>query len=118
MTDQSPERCIASDRVEGTVVYNPRGEKLGTIKHFMVEKKSGEAQYAIMEFGGLFGIGSDHYPIPWDMLDYDEKQEGYVVDIDESKLGDAPRYRDEAPAWTDVYAKSINSYYGIAYPYM
>src|ERR1700755_2769465 len=30
---------IASDKVEGTAVYNPEGEKLGTISNFMVDKE-------------------------------------------------------------------------------
>lgn len=34
---------IASDRVEGTAVYNRQGEKLGKISNFMVDKMSGRS---------------------------------------------------------------------------
>ena len=36
-------RLIASNKVEGTAVYNRQGEKLGTVYNFMVDKRSGKA---------------------------------------------------------------------------
>ena len=50
---QSPHRLIASNRVEGTAVYNRAGEKLGRIENFMVDKVSGRSEYAVMSFGGF-----------------------------------------------------------------
>ena len=64
---------IASDKVEGTSVYNAKGEKLGSIYNFMVDKRSGEVEYAVLQFGGVLGLGSDYYPLPWDVLDYDDR---------------------------------------------
>jgi hypothetical protein len=46
---------IASDKVEGTAVYNRQGEKLGSINSVMIDKVSGEVAYAVMSFGGLLG---------------------------------------------------------------
>jgi hypothetical protein len=37
---------IASDKVEGTAVYNLSGERLGTVHNFMVDKRSGHVAYA------------------------------------------------------------------------
>ena len=34
-------RLIASDKVEGTAVYNRAGERLGEVYNFMVDKYSG-----------------------------------------------------------------------------
>lgn len=91
-------QLIASDKVEGTAVYNRQGERLGTISNFMVNKYTGEAEYAVLQFGGLFGLGSDHYPLPWEILSYDTDKGGYVVNIDKDQLADAPRYRhDDTP---------------------
>ena len=56
---------IGSDRVEGTVVRRPNGDKLGKIERLMIDKASGTIAYAVMSFGGLFGLGHSHYPIPW-----------------------------------------------------
>lgn len=115
---EETDRLIASDKVEGTRVYSRQGDKLGTVMNFMVDKRTGKADYAVMEFGGILGIGSEYYPIPWDMLDYDPKQGGYVVDITKEKLENAPRYRDEHPLFDHAYGQSVYGYYGIGYPYI
>ena len=111
-------RLIASNKVEGTAVYNEQGEKLGSIHNFMVEKESGQVEYAVLTFGGLFGLGSDHYPLPWDVLTYDTDQGGYVVNLDKSVLENAPRYssKDE-PDFNRDYGQEVYSYYGVTYPY-
>ena len=108
---------IASDRVEGTKVYNHEGERLGTIERFMVGKRSGKAEYAVLSFGGLFGLGDRHYPLPWDVLDYEVDKGGYVVDLTKEQIEGAPSYhRDEAePAFDRSYNEQVYSYYGFTY---
>lgn len=105
-------RLIASNKVEGTTVYNTEGERLGTIKNFMVDKASGEVEYAVLSFGGFLGIGSDYYPLPWDMLEYDSDQGGYVVDLDKDILDEAPHFAaDEEPEFNETYGQEIQNYY-------
>jgi len=109
-------RLIASNRVEGTAVYDRQGEKLGRIEYFMVDKVSGQADYAVMSFGGLFGLGGRHYPIPWDMLDYDPDQGGYRVDLDKARLEQGPSFAPgEEPAFDRRYDQRVYDYYGIVY---
>lgn len=104
---------ISSDRVEGTTVYNPAGDKLGTIDDLMIDKVSGQVRYAVMEFGGFLGMGTDRYPVPWSMLKYDTAQDGYVVPLDKAQLENAPRYPgDNVPDYDDAYSTSVNKYYG------
>jgi hypothetical protein len=112
----TPNRLIASSRVEGTAVFNRDGEKLGRVEHFMVDKKSGQAEYAVMSFGGLFGMGSDHYPLPWSVLDYEPGMGGYVVDLDKEKLKSGPSHRaDQDPTYDSDYARAIQGHYGITW---
>jgi len=107
---------IASDRVEGTAVYNTKGEKLGRIENFMVGKLNGRVEYAVMSFGGLLGIGEDFYPLPWSALDYDTGKGGYVVDLDKDKLKTAPSYqRDSEPEFDRQYGERVYNYYGVMY---
>ncbi|HSJ79449.1 MAG TPA: PRC-barrel domain-containing protein [Erythrobacter sp.] len=106
---------IASNKVEGTAVYDLGGERLGTVTNFMVEKRSGQAEYAVMQFGGFLGIGADHYPIPWSMLNYSTDHGGYVVDLDKDTLEDAPRYGDQEPTYDPQYNQQVYSYYGVTY---
>jgi hypothetical protein len=77
---------IESDRVEGTTVYDPQGNNIGSIKRLMIEKISGRVAYAVMSFGGLLGVGTEEHPIPWSKLTYDTNLGGYRTDITESQL--------------------------------
>jgi hypothetical protein len=86
---------IASDKVEGTAVYGPDGEKVGTIENVMIDKRSGHVAYAVLSFGGFLGMGTDHYPLPWAMLKYDENLGGYIVNITKGQLENAPKYRED-----------------------
>ena len=108
---------IASNKVEGTAVYNEGGDKLGTIHNFMLDKLSGQVEYVVLSFGGLFGLGNDYYPLPWDSLSYDTDQRGYIVDIDKEVLEAAPRYSaGEEPSFDRAYREQVYAYYGLAYP--
>jgi hypothetical protein len=110
-------RLIASDRVEGTKVYNPADEMLGSIKNFLVDKLSGRVEYAVIQFGGILGVGNDYYPVPWDVLTYDTDQGGYVVDLSREQLENAPRHGAEFPEYDHNYGRRVFEYYGLAYPY-
>ena len=117
-TDET-HRLIASDKVEGTPVYDRKGERLGSVYNFMVDKQSGQVAYAVMSFGGFLGIGRQYHPLPWKVLDYDPRQGGYAVDIDADRLRGAPAYDSDASPWGDpAYGRRVHDYYGIAYPYV
>lgn len=107
---------ISSDRVEGTNVYNTAGEKLGSIDDLMIDKVSGQVRYAVLEFGGFLGIGTDRYPLPWSLLKYDVRQDGYVVPLDKDKLEGAPKYaHNQVPDYTDDYGRRVHGHYGVSY---
>jgi hypothetical protein len=58
-------------------------------------------------------MGTDRYPLPWNMLKYDTAKEGYVVPLDKDKLEKAPRYAEtEVPEYTTDYGKRVYNYYG------
>src|SRR5438128_11331091 len=90
---------IGSDKVEGTTVYDAKGEEMGSIERVMIEKRSGQVAYAVLSFGGFLGIGSDYYPIPWDSLTYDTSLGGYRTTITEQHLKGAPKYPGTSRAW-------------------
>jgi sporulation protein YlmC with PRC-barrel domain len=110
-TDETAE-LIASNKVEGTAVYDRNGDRLGTIYNFMVDKLNGQVEYAVLSFGGLFGLGSDYYPLPWDRLTYDEELGGYQIDLVKEDLEEAPRYAaDQEPAFNRAYSERIDTFY-------
>jgi sporulation protein YlmC with PRC-barrel domain len=112
-TTYNPTSVISSDRVEGTSVYNMAGDKLGSIDNLMIDKVSGQVRYAVLEFGGFLGIGTDRYPLPWSTLKYDTVKDGYVVPLDKSQLEKAPRYNEsDVPAYNDDYGRKVYDHYG------
>lgn len=114
-TEETAE-LIASNKVEGTSVYGVDGKKLGSIYNLMIDKISGQVEYAVLQFGGVVGIGSDYYPVPWMALEYDEDQGGYVLDVDKETLKQAPKYSaGTEPSFTPDYNRRIDGLYGIEY---
>ena len=107
---------ISSEKVEGTPVYNPNGDKLGSIDDLVIDKRSGLVRYAALEFGGFLGMGTDRYPLPWSMLKYDTRLDGYVVPLEKEQLDKAPRYtQTQVPEYTDDYGRRVYDYYGVAW---
>jgi hypothetical protein len=104
---------IASDKVEGTAVYGSNRDKIGSIENLMIDKRSGHVTYAVLSFGGFLGMGTDHYPLPWSMLKYDENQGGYVVNVMREQLDKAPKFReDESWDWSDPgYTSKVETHY-------
>jgi hypothetical protein len=105
---------IGSDKVEGTAVYRSNGDKVGTIERVMIDKISGKVAYAVMSFGGFMGIGEDSYPLPWNLLTYNPRLQGYEVNIGEDQLKGAPKYSEhETWDWTEPRrVRSVNDYWG------
>jgi hypothetical protein len=94
--------CPADSRRLSSAGAGTRGDKLGSVYNFMVDKRSGKVEYAVMSFGGFLGIGDSYHPLPWESLDYDTRMGGYVVDIDRSRLEGAPTYRSDEDPWRGV----------------
>lgn len=109
-------RLIASNKVEGTHVYNHDGENIGSIYNFMVDKQSGKVSYAVMSFGGFLGLGERYYPLPWDTLTFDPELGGYVVTVTREQLDKAPSYAQDEDPWQDpAYGRNVYGYYGVPY---
>ena len=108
-------RLISSEKVDGTAVYNRAGDRLGTVDHLMIDKHSGQVEYAVMSCGGFLGIGESYSPVPWPALTYDPGMGGYVTDADRSRLERAPRYTGSAlPNWSDRdYTRRVDEYWDI-----
>lgn len=107
-------KLISSEKVEGTAVYGPDSEKIGSIENVMIDKVSGKVAYAVLSFGGFLGVGDEHYPLPWQTLKYDTNLEGYVTNVTKAQLEGAPKYANENDwDWADTKRyRSVNDYYG------
>lgn len=120
LTARETMSLIAADKVDGTDVRNRQGESVGTIERVMLDKQSGKVAYAVMRFGGFLGMGADRTPLPWSLLEYDNRVGGYVLDVEPDTLKSAPRIEDDLDAdfddrtWRDPLYKhyQIPPYWG------
>ena len=110
------ERLIASNKVEGTPVYGRGGDRLGTIYNFMVHKRSGQVEYAVMAYGGFLGLGQRYFPMPWRILTYDTQEGGYRINLTDRDMQRAPSFdRDDEPRFSRDYGRRVHNWYGLDY---
>lgn len=114
-TETTSSAMVSSTDVNGTAVYSPSGDHIGSIDHLIIDKVSGNVAYAVMQFGGFLGIGSDERPLPWKTLHYDTALEGFVTNVTREQLEGEP---DRPADWVrDRRAEEeVHQYYGVG-PY-
>lgn len=117
---QDPEKftqkvsMVTPDDLLHQEVFNKNGEKLGEIENIVIDLEKNRIACGILSFDGAFGIGEQHYAIPWDALLYDKENKQFVVDIPKEKLEQAePFTKDMYPAVTNpIWMTRLYGYYG------
>jgi len=82
--------AIRAKKIIGTNVKDRQGQKIGQVEDIVLDKQSNNIMFAVVSFGGFLGMGEKYHPLPWASLDYDENENGYVVDVTEEQLRAAP----------------------------
>ncbi len=109
---------MGSDTLIGESVINNEGLSLGDIKEIMLDMRTGQVAYAVLAFGGFFGLGEKLFAVPWQAMRLDTVQKCFVLDVDKDKLKSAPGFNSHSwPDMTDVeWMKQIHSFYGTDMP--
>lgn len=102
---------IAAARVEGVSVFGPRGEKLGAIKDIYIDKRTGQAEFVSLAFGGVLGLGERHHPVPWSALEYDKALDGFRIGLTQAELTGGPGYAADQLTGEDGWAREVRAYY-------
>lgn len=105
---------LASNKVDGTKVAGRDGDTIGSVHSFMINKRTGQVNYAVLSLGGFLGIGKSYYPLPFELLSYDHVADGYIVTIDRRLLEGGPSWSNNAPDFNQAYADRVSNYYGVA----
>lgn len=109
----SPLRYLTATSMMANKVFNNEGEKLGDIKDFMVDIRSGKIEYWVIEFGGFLGIGEKFFAVPFALLRIDTKNESWLFDQPRSALEKAPGFdQSHWPKTNSHEFDSMNSYWG------
>jgi sporulation protein YlmC with PRC-barrel domain len=105
---------IAADRLTSEKVVNEEGDHLGEVKHLMINVHDGHIDYAVLSYGGVFGLGDKLFAVPWKALAIDIDNKRFVLNISKHKLRDAPGFdKDHWPAMADPkWVGHVHGYYG------
>src|SRR5580698_8890634 len=82
--------AIRAKKVLGTAVKDPTGSKIGEIEDIVLDKKTNNILFAVVSFGGFLGMAEKYHPLPWSTLNYNEKENGYLVNVTKDQLQAAP----------------------------
>lgn len=102
----------------GMNIRNPQREKLGEIETLMIDLKEGRVAYAVLDTGGLLGIGKKYHAVPWKAMTLEPIERVVVLDIDKAKLQSAPTIEKTQSTETADrrWLSQVYAYYG-AEPY-
>ena len=114
-TMQTPREhfMLASD-VKGHKVVNKNAEDLGKVEDYMLDLETGRIAYAVLSFGGWFGVGEKLFAIPWSAFNVQlfENDLRLVLNVDKEILKKAQGFdKNQLPLSYNQLA-SVYTYYG------
>ncbi len=106
-----------ASKIIGTKVTSPKGESLGNIKELVIDPESGRIVYAVVSFGGLFGLGNKLFALPWNTLHWSRDKQNYLLDVTKETLKKAPgfdkkHWPDSTDKW-DLWQEQIEQFYRV-----
>ena len=105
---------MGADTLIGNDVCNLEGDDLGSIKEIMLDMRTGRVAYAVLSFGGVFGMGEKLFAVPWNALKLNTHDKHFELNVNKQQLEAAPGFdKDRWPDMADMnWEKEIHSYYG------
>ena len=113
MATSTQHAVLSAGTLTGDRVRNRENEDLGKIEDIMLDVGSSRIAYAVLSFGGFLGMGDKHFAIPWDALELDTANEGFILNVDKQTLEDAPGFdKNDRPDFADrTWGASIHEHY-------
>ena len=109
---QTTTKLLSTSSLMDDEVLSRDGEKLGHVSDLVLDMASGQIAYAVLAFGGLFGMGQKLFAVPWNAM----RLEGHslVLNVDKSTLKDAPGFdKDHWPGMDDPgWINTVHGFYG------
>lgn len=97
-------------------VCNAAGENLGRIEDVVVDPMTGNIDYVLMSFGGLTGMGTKLFAIPWSAFHISDARDHVLLNVNKATLERASGFdRDHLPDFNDpAWRRSTYDYYGVS----
>jgi sporulation protein YlmC with PRC-barrel domain len=107
----------ASDLI-GMNIKSDQGERIGEIKDFVVDLKSGRVAYAVVSAGGIAGLGDKWLAVPPSVFTRTGSERTLTWNVDQQKLRSAPTIdkHNWNAAYQPEYIGKVYSFYGVENP--
>ena len=101
--------------LRGDNVVGGGGEVLGKIEAIMLDVTTGRIAYAVLTVGGVFGMGTKLFAIPWSALTLDAAEKRFVLNASKELLKKAPGFdKEHWPSMADQgWAAAVHTYYHV-----
>lgn len=107
-------RLMGAGTLIGNDVFNDADEDLGEIREIMLDVRTGRVGYAVLSFGGFFGVGEKLFAVPWAALELDTACRCFVLRVSKARLANAPGF--DKHHWPDMadpeWERDIHAFYG------
>jgi sporulation protein YlmC with PRC-barrel domain len=106
-------QVMAADTLTGDEVRNAADEKLGEITDIMLDVPTGRVAYAVMSVGGVLGVGSKLFAIPWSAMQLDTDSKCFRLNVAKERFDQAPGFdKDHWPSMADQrWAEDVHAFY-------
>ncbi len=103
---------LSADTITGDKVVNKAGDDIGKIEELMIDLQDGNIAYAVLSHGGILGIGSKLFAIPWKALTLRVHEHAFVLDIPKETFHKAEGFDKDRWPLTREELSSTYTYYG------
>lgn len=107
------ERQHRASKIMGTDVHDMKGEKIGSVRDIVIDPKTGNIDYAVVSFGGIMGVGSKYFAVPWKSMRPTDDARNYALNVDREALKTAPGF--DKDRWPDManqdWANDVERYW-------
>ena len=110
----TPTGLYHAEPVDGVPVYDPARRLLGALVRKLISRE-GIVEYGVLRFDG--GLGTIFVPLPWSIMRFDPRADGYIANVDHLQLREAPHVKLlDTLKFDDDFAGRIDAAYGTEFP--
>ncbi len=110
---------LSASSITSDNVVDPKGDDAGQVKDLMIDVATGQIRYAVVSFGGVFGIGNKLFAVPWSALTLDRANKRFVIDVTKERLDQAEGF--DKDNWPDMaspeWSRTQHKLWGVDYRY-
>jgi sporulation protein YlmC with PRC-barrel domain len=116
--DHTQPEIVKGSKIIGKSVQTMTGEEIGEIADLAIDELDGQVRYAVLSFGGIFGVGGKYFAIPWEALHLSDNKEHFALAVTAKELEKAPGFdKNNWPDFADpVYYATIYEFYHVPVP--